>query len=67
MSTDEYAVGAIELESQQVTLSATSNMIPDGDGLRLPTVRPGEGVHVKLISPAAPPGTFEVTFIFTQE
>jgi hypothetical protein len=67
MSTDEYAVGAIELESQQVALSATSNMIPDGDGIRLPSVRPGEGMHVKLISPAAPPGTFEVTFVFTQE
>jgi predicted aconitase with swiveling domain len=67
MSTDEYGVGTIELESEQVALSATGNMIPDGDGLRLPTIRPGEGINVKLISPAAPPGTFEVTFLFTQE
>jgi hypothetical protein len=67
MSTDEFGVGTIEVESEQVALSATGNMIPDGDGLRLPTVRPGEGINVKLISPAAPPGTFEVTFVFTQE
>jgi hypothetical protein len=67
-STDEHAVGGVEIESTQALVAQLkSGAINASKGLRLPTIRPGEGLHIKLITNAGPAAQFEVSAIFTQE
>lgn len=67
LSTDEYTAEAVEIESQMVANQNTHSLISQLRGAKLPTIRPGEGISIRLSTTLSAAASFEVTIQFTQE